>query len=82
MGVPTLLTRLPGGDKEIVDFPGGDKEIVDFSKLKIGDEAVAFDAGGVLMQFARHGAGLVPRISPTHSKRPWQQCQSSHPFSP
>jgi hypothetical protein len=39
-----LLTRLPGGDKEIVDF----------SKLKIGDEVVAFDAAGALMQFARH----------------------------
>jgi hypothetical protein len=32
MGVPTLLTRLPGGDKEIFDF----------SKLKIGDEVSAF----------------------------------------
>jgi hypothetical protein len=46
MGVPTLLTRLPGGDKEIFDF----------SKLKIGDEVIAFDAAGALMQFAlKHG---------------------------
>jgi hypothetical protein len=46
MGVPTLLTRLPGGDKQIVAF----------SKLKIGDEAVAFDAAGALVQFARRHA--------------------------
>jgi hypothetical protein len=47
MGVFTLLTRLPGGDKEMSDF----------SKLKIGcEEAIAFDAAGALNQFACHHA--------------------------
>jgi hypothetical protein len=39
VSVPTLLTHLPGGDKEMFDF----------SKLKIGDDVIAFDAAGAIM---------------------------------
>jgi hypothetical protein len=66
MGVPTLLTRLPGGDKEIVDF----------SKLKIGDEVVAFDAAGALMQFARHHAEDYMKGDYDEALKEWQTIRS------
>ena len=46
MGVPTLLTRLPEGDKEIFDF----------SEFKSGEEAIALDAAGAPAQLACHHA--------------------------